>query len=264
MNSDKYSQQTIVSIHAWTPTLISFRLTRPPQFRFTAGQFARLGLSKLDPNSPTGTGERLIWRAYSIASATSDEHLEFCSVLLPEGEFTTELAGLGVGDTMYIENVSYGFLTTAGFVPGPDLWMIATSTGLAPFVSMLYESKTWDCYENLVVVHSVRYAAELAYRDALLRLPNQPRFGASTARLHYVPIVTREPGASYLPDRIPQLLTDGRLELAAGVPLDLARSRVLLCGNPAMVADMRSLLGARGYATSRRLKPGTLAVENYW
>ncbi|MGA2549875.1 MAG: ferredoxin--NADP reductase [Burkholderiaceae bacterium] len=264
MNSDKYSRETVVFLHAWTPTLVSLRITRPEGYRFTAGQFARLGLAKNDPQSPTGTGERMVWRAYSIASATDEDELEFCSVLLPEGEFTSELARLKVGDSVYVERNSYGFLTTAGFAPGKDLWMIATGTGLAPFISMLLEARNWNDYENLVVAHSVREAGELAYRGLLEELPERPCFGASKARLHYIPIVTRESVPGALGERLPRLLESGQLEAAAQLPLDLERSRILLCGNPAMVTEMRALLSPRGYATSRRLKPGTLAVENYW
>jgi ferredoxin--NADP+ reductase len=264
MNPDKYTEERVLSLRSWTPQLLSFRLSRPAGYQFTAGQFARLGLVKTDALAPDDTGQRIVWRAYSIASAPEEGALEFCSVLLPEGEFTTELARLQPGDTVLVERASYGFLTTAGFAPGKDLWMIATGTGLAPFVSIIQERQNWQDFENLVIVHSVREAPELAYRDTILKLAKEPPFGASGAKLRYVPIVTRDTLEGVLHERIPVLAQDGRLEAAAGLALDLARSRILLCGNPAMVKDMRALLGAAGYATSRRLKPGTLAVENYW
>lgn len=262
MNPERYSPETVLAVQAWTPGLMSFRLSRPEGYRFTAGQFARLGLKR--KATPPAAEAEIIWRAYSIASATADPFLEFCSVLLPEGEFTTELARLAPGDAVYIERASYGFLTTAGFAPGKDLWMIATGTGLAPFISMALEPSIWAEYEHLVVVHSVRELAELTYRQKLADLRNDPAFGASGIALHYVPIVTREPHPGGLTERIPQLLADGRLEAAAGVTLDVARSRVLLCGNPAMVAEVRAFLTPLGYATARRTRPGTLAVENYW
>jgi ferredoxin--NADP+ reductase len=261
MNSEKYTLERVLSVQPWTPNLVSFRLTRPAGYRFTAGQFARLGLPKIVDESDL---PQIVWRAYSIASASQADHLEFCSVILPSGEFTTELVRLAPGDSMYVDRASFGFLTTAGFAPGLDLWMIATGTGLAPFLSILQESAIWQDYENLVVVHSVRQAGELAYRETLEAMCKTPPFGASRARLHYVPIVTRSTEPLYLHERIPELFASGRLEAAAMLQLQLERSRVLLCGNPAMVSEMRTLLGAQGYATSRRQKPGTLCVENYW
>jgi ferredoxin-NADP reductase len=109
---------------------------------------------------------------------------------------------------MYVDRASFGFLTTAGFAPGLDLWMIATGTGLAPFLSILQESAIWQDYENLVVVHSVRQAAELAYRETIEAMIKTPPFGASRARLHYVPIVTRSSETLYLHERIPALLAN--------------------------------------------------------
>lgn len=262
--AEKYTTETITWSRAWTPNLFSFRLTRSPSFRFTAGQFARLGVRREDRNALDGSGWRIVWRAYSIVSATYHDHLEFCSVLVPEGEFTSELGRLTVGDTVYVEKNSYGFLTTERFAPGRDLWMLATGTGLAPFVSILWERDHWRDYENLVVVHSVREGAELAYRDTITSFSSTRDFRSLGATLRYLPVVTREPHTEVLHERIPALLRDGTLETAAALKLDVARSRLMLCGNPSMIKETRELLAGQGFATPKRLAPGTLAVENYW
>lgn len=159
---------------------------------------------------------------------------------------------------------SYGYLTTARFVGGKDLWMLSSGTGLAPFLSILRDPSVWEQYENLIVVHSARHAGELAYRDAIAAIAHGEPFAGQSTRLHYVPVVTRECSPVALVARIPQLIEDGRLEAAAGVRLDLERSRIMVCGNPQMTDDLRGLLTARGFQVSRRATPGQLAFENYW
>lgn len=259
---DKYTAERILWIHPWAPNLFSFRVTRYRGFRFVPGQFARLGVAKDDPAKPGG--RRIVWRAYSVVSASYDEHLEFYSIVVPGGEFTSELARLRVGDTLYVEKMNYGFLTLDRFEGGRDLWMLATGTGLAPFLSMLWEPKTWEDYENLVVVHSVRYPNELAYADTLRGFARHEHFAPLAHKLRYLTTVTRARVEGSLAARIPQLIGDGTLERAAQLALDLDRSRIMICGNPEMVDDTRKLLTARGFTTSRRGRPGQLAVENYW
>ena len=144
MDTDKYTEEIITEIQVWAPNLFSFRTTRDRGFRFVAGQFARLGVE--------AAGE-IVWRAYSIVSAPYDEFLEFYSIVVPGGAFTSQLAALRVGDRVLVERRSLGFLTTDRFELGRDLWMLSTGTGLAPFLSILYDLKTWETYENLVLVH---------------------------------------------------------------------------------------------------------------
>jgi ferredoxin--NADP+ reductase len=260
--SDKYTAEKIQWIHPWTPKLFSFRLTRYQGFRFVPGQFARLGVAKVDPASPDG--RRIAWRAYSMVSASYDEHLEFFSIVVPDGDFTSELARLRVGDTVFVDKTNFGFLTCDRFERGRDLWLLATGTGLAPYLSILWDIKTWENYENLIVVHSVRDPDELAYRDTILAFPTLEQFRDHRRDLHYVPIVTRAALPGALRKRIPALIDSGELERHVGVPLDREHSRVMICGNPEMVVDTRKCLTARGLATSRRGVPGQLAVENYW
>jgi ferredoxin/flavodoxin---NADP+ reductase len=263
--SEKFTAERIVRIHPWAPNLFSFRISRPAGFRFVPGQFARLGVAKPDPDNPKNpSGERIVWRAYSVVSADFDEHLEFYSIVVPGGEFTAELARLKVGDTVYCEKTSYGFLTTDRFEAGRDLWLLATGTGLAPFLSILWDLKVWDSYEHLIVVHSVRWPNELAYADHIAALRTHELFAAMAHKLHYVPVVTRASWPGALHGRIPALIDSGALEQAAGLRLDHDRTRLMICGNPEMVDDTRKRLTELGFAMSRRGKPAHMAVENYW
>ena len=254
--SSKSTRQTVISVHRWTDALVSVRVTRDPAFQFTAGHYARLGLA-----DASGT---IVTRPLSIASATTDPHLEFVCTLVPDGELSSRLASSVPGDDAQVDRGSYGFLTVDGLAPGPDLWMLATGTGIAPFLSILREPRVWTSFERIVVVHSVRQVAELAPAAPIEALANAPSTAPGTARLTYLPVATREPGATALDARIPAMLEDGRLAEAAGLPIDVARSRVMTCGNPAMARDVRRTLAARGFAPVRRNTPGQMTFENYW
>ncbi len=254
--AEKWTTERVLSIRYWTPTLLSFRITRYRGFRFTPGHYGRLGLA---------IGEDLVWRPYSMVSAVYDDTLEFIVVLIPGGAFSERLGKLRVGDEIRVDKSNYGFLTLDQLAPGQDLWLLASGTGIGPFVSILRDPATWQAFEQLIVVHGVRRSAELAYRDEIAELdeiPHQP--AGARARLKYLPVITREPGASNLAERIPQLLADGRLEQAAGASLSVASSRLMICGNPEMARELRQLMGSRGFATSRRGVPGQVAFEKYW
>jgi len=257
MTSDRFTTETITGVRPWTDSLFSFRTTRDRGYRFVPGQFARIGVRD------HSTGDT-VWRAYSIASASYDEHLEFFSVVVPGGAFTSRLSKLREGDEIFVERKSYGFLTTDRFQSGRDLWMLATGTGLAPFLSILHEFATWEAYENLVLVQSVRTQSELAYEDLIESFHESDYYKEYGKKLRYVRIVTREPVPGTLRDRVTRLLASGVLEENVGLKLDHDRSRIMLCGNPEMVEDSRRILVERGFRMSRRGDPGHLAVENYW
>ena len=254
---DKYTTETITDVRPWTDSLFSFRTTRDRGYRFVPGQFARLGVTD------AASGE-IVWRAYSIASASHDEHLEFFSVVVPGGAFTSRLSRLREGDPILVERKSYGFLTTDRFEAGRDLWMLATGTGLAPFLSILHDFETWERYENLILVQSVRTQRELAYEDLIRGFDRSEYYAEHARKLRYARIVTREPVPGAMRDRVTRLLASGVLEENLGLKLDHDRSRIMLCGNPDMVEDTRGLLIDRGFRLSRRGDPGHLAVENYW
>lgn len=253
---DRTSRETITWIRPWTDHLFSFRTTRPRSFRFVAGQFARLGVTK-------ASGD-VVWRAYSMVSGPYDEYLEFYSIVVPGGEFTSELAHLKVGDGLLIDRQSHGFLTLDRFAGGRHLWLLSTGTGIAPFLSILADPTTWDRFDRIILVHSVRIAAELAYRDEIHALRENPLYADVFNKLSYLPVVTREHVEGMASERLTALIGSGELEDRAGLRFDLDDSRIMLCGNPEMVDDTRRCLKARGFRTSRQSSPGQIAVENYW
>ncbi|MCG5265255.1 ferredoxin--NADP reductase [Acinetobacter pittii] len=253
MSIEKFSVEKVLSVHRWTPTLFSFTMTRPAHFKFTAGQFARIGLK---------VGEELVVRAYSVVSSPFDETLEFFSIVVPDGAFTSNLQHLKVGDELYLEKIPYGYLTLARYQqPLPhDLWLLATGTGLAPFLSMLQDFDTWSKYQKINLVYSVRTAAELAYVDRIQEIAET--FGEGHNGFKFIPIITRAPSAP-LHDRLPILIENGELEKSAGIELNPNTSHVMLCGNPQMVDDTKEALKRRGLMMNRRGE-GNIAVENYW
>ena len=211
--SDNIQRVTVLSKTTWTPDLFSFTVSRPDSFKFTAGQFVRLGVnpsqlqhykqsSKVSSGVLADSGDETadtalnedIFRAYSVVSSPFDEILEFFSIVIPDGAFTSQLQHLQVGDELLLNTMPFGFLTLARYQkPLPkDLWLLATGTGLAPFLSMLQDLKTWQDYEHIVLAYSARSAAELAYVEKINSL--QEDFGSlvdNPAQLIFIPIVTR-------------------------------------------------------------------------
>lgn len=274
--SDNIQTVTVLSKTTWTPNLFSFTVSRPDSFKFTAGQFVRLGVNPSQLKyyqqveaSDEASDEALnedIFRAYSIVSSPFDEVLEFFSIVIPDGAFTSQLQHLQVGDELLLNTMPFGFLTLARYQkPLPkDLWLLATGTGLAPFLSMLQDLKTWEDYEHIVLAYSARSTDELAYVEQIERL--QEDFGTlvdNPAKLIFIPIVTRESVDGALSERLPKLLLEGTLQARAGITLDVDTTHVMLCGNPDMVDDTKEALKALGLVMNRRGE-GNIAVENYW
>jgi ferredoxin--NADP+ reductase len=252
----KWREERVIRHWQWTPRLVSFRISRDPGYQFVPGRYARLGLAD-------ATGE-VVWRPFSMVSATHDDFLEFLVVLVEGGEFSRRLATLKVGDPVLVEKSNFGFLTLDQLESGDILWMLASGSGLGPFMSILRDQLPWRSFKHLVLVHSVRQATDLAYREDILAMRNAHSAVGIGADLRYFPVVTREAMRGALSARIPQLVEDSRLETAAGLTLDVKKSRVMVCGNPELAKDMRRLLSARGFATSRRGAPGQMAFEKYW
>ena len=271
--SDNIQTVTVLSKTTWTPNLFSFTVSRPDSFKFTAGQFVRLGVNPSQLNyynqQNVVVDETLnedIFRAYSIVSSPFDEVLEFFSIVIPDGAFTSQLQHLQVGDELLLNTMPFGFLTLARYQkPLPkDLWLLATGTGLAPFLSMLQDLKTWEDYEHIILAYSVRSIEELAYIEKIESL--QEDFGSlvdNPAKLIFIPIVTREAADGALTERLPKLLLDGTLQKRAGIDLDVDSTHVMLCGNPEMVEDTKETLKTLGLVMNRRGE-GNIAVENYW
>jgi ferredoxin--NADP+ reductase len=248
-----YFGERVLSVHHWTDRLFSFRCTRDPALRFRAGEFAMIGLLV--------NGKPLV-RAYSLASAPWQEELEFLSIKVQDGPLTSRLQHIQPGDTVLIGKKPVGTLVLDNLAPGKTLWLVATGTGLAPFLSLIREPEAYDRFERIIVCHTVREVAELAYRDLIGRdLPEDALLGELIAgKLLYYPSVTRE--AFPVQGRITALIESGRIFADLGLPpLDPAEDRVMLCGSEAMNTDMKALLEARGFVEGANNRPASYVVE---
>ncbi|HEX5394725.1 MAG TPA: ferredoxin--NADP reductase [Rhodocyclaceae bacterium] len=249
--AEQWTEQPLRHTREWAPGLISFTVERAPDFIFSPGQFARLTLGK---------GEEAVSRAYSIASAPREPVLEFLAVLIPDGAFSKHLAQLQPGNTLRVSRTSYGFFTADNFTDGRDLWLLATGTGLAPFISMLRDGAILRRFEHVVLVHSVKLARSLAYRNEIADLVDK----VSPNHLRYVPITSQETVPGLLHGRITRHIMDGQLEATARLVIDEHHSRLMICGNPQMCAELRHHLPERGLRINRTKRPGQLIFENYW
>jgi ferredoxin--NADP+ reductase len=202
---------------------------------------------------------RLVRRSYSLASAPFAMP-EFYLTALESGELSPALLALDLGARVLVDPRPQGFFTLEWVPPAAELWMLATGTGLAPFLSMLRSDEVWRRFERIVLVHGVRERAHLAYAD---EIAGHAR--SHEARLTWVPVISREPEAlDVVHGRIPEALRDGRLEGRAGLGLSLERSHLMLCGNPGMIDDVMGVLEPRGFLRHRTRKPGHITTERYW
>ena len=236
------SCERVIAVRHWNESLFSFRTTRDDALRFINGQFVMLGLEN---------GGRPLTRAYSIASANHDEFLEFFSIKVPDGPLTSKLQHLAVGDEVVVSRKPTGTLVLRDLKPGRTLYLLATGTGLAPFLSLIQDPVSYERFEKVVLVHGVRTVSELAYRDFITReLPAHEYLGEMvTAQLVYYPTVTREDFPTR--GRITDLIESGKLFADLGLPpLDPAHDRAMICGSPHMIRDCCALLDARGFAVS--------------
>ena len=237
-----FSAQRVLSVHHWNESLLSFRTTRDPGLRFINGQFLMIGLPQEG---------RPLTRAYSIASANHDEYLEFFSIKVPDGPLTSKLQHLAVGDEIVVSRKPTGTLVLRDLRPGQNLYLLATGTGLAPFISLIQDPETYERFEKVVLIHGVRWVKDLAYSDFIREELPSHEFFADLVRdkLIYYPTVTRE--AFRNQGRITQLVDSGRLFADIGLPpLDPARDRAMVCGSPAMIKDCCGLLDTRGFQVS--------------
>lgn len=257
----RWSTQRLEQITRWTSTLWSIRTSRPEEFRFMPGHYARLGLT-LDEGDATGASpapaEDIVWRPYSIVSGPDENFLEFLITLIPGGAFTSKLSRLNIGAEILLESVVLGFFLPNQFAPGETLWMLATGAGLGPYVSIMREGVVPAKYANVVIVHSVRFAPELAYRNEI------ESYSKRYPGFRYVPVVTRQVGATPLTQRIPHLIQAGALDAATGIPFESRSGRVMVCGNPDFTIDMRQLLTRHGFEPCRRGFTGSMLFEKYW
>ena len=249
-----FKTETVLEVHHWNDSLFSFKTTRDPSLRFRNGHFVMIGL-QVD-------GKPLL-RAYSVASANYEENLEFLSIKVPDGPLTSRLQHLKPGDNVLVGRKPTGTLVIDDLTPAPHLYLFGTGTGLAPFMSIVRDPETYERFDKVVLVHGVREVSELAYADYLQTdLPGNDFFGEMVReRLIYYPTVTREPFRNR--GRITELIESDKLTNDIGLPpLSPANDRAMLCGSPAMLADTRALLDARGFKISPSIGvPGDYLIE---
>lgn len=247
------NEERVLSVHHWTDTLFSFTTTRDPSLRFSNGHFTMIGL-RVD-------GKPLL-RAYSIASANYEEHLEFLSIKVPEGPLTSRLQHIQVGDNIIVGKKPTGTLLIDYLLPAKRLYLFSTGTGLAPFLSVIRDPETYERFEQVILIHGVRQVAELAYHDYLTKeLPAHEILGEMvSAQLKYYPTVTREPFRNQ--GRIPDLIESGKLAADLGLPqLNPLEDRAMLCGSPEMLASIKALLEKLDFEEGNTTRPGDFVVE---
>ena len=244
----KWLAGRVLENRAWTDTLFSLRVACP-RLSFAAGQFVRIALDV--------DGERIA-RPFSFVNAPADPVLEFYGVIVPGGPLSPPLARLRAGDSLYIADNPSGFLVLAEVPPAEDLWLLATGTGIAPYLSILRTEAPWQRYRRVILVHAVRRASELVYKDMILELKSARK------QFSYLSLVSREASPGSLAGRIPAAIRDGRLEAAAAAAIAPERSQFMLCGNPGMLKDAAAELAMRGLRKNRRRTPGEITVESFW
>ena len=245
--------ETVTSVHHWNDTLFSFTTTRDRGFRFKNGHFVMIGLE---------VDGRPLMRAYSIVSANYEEELEFFSIKVPDGPLTSRLQNIKVGDGIFISSKPTGTLILDNLLPGRNLWLISTGTGLAPFLSIIKDPETYEQFDKVILTHGVRFVSELAYQGIIENeLPANEFFGdLIQEKLLYYPTVTRE----HFPTqgRLTELMENGKLVTDLELPeFSLEHDRFMVCGSPAMLKDTCAILSARGFQEARHGNAGHYVIE---
>ena len=239
---------TIAETIHWTGNLFSLKAKTGP-LPFIAGQFVRLAID--------GTEGR-IQRAYSLVNPPDSEYQEFLVSTVADGLLSPLLQQLTPGDTLGISQPATGFFILDEVPDGDNLWLIATGTGIGPYLSMLATAEPYQRFAHIILVHSVSNAADLTYQNLIASF-----VAKYPGQLHYQPIVTREPYPGALQDRIPNLINSQQLQQQCGQLLS-PKSQVMLCGNPQMITDTKAILEGMGLTKNLRRNPGNITVEQYW
>ena len=248
-----FYQERVIDVQHWTDTLFSFSTTRDPGFRFQNGQFTMMGLE---------VDGRPLLLAYSMASANHEESLAFFSIKVHDGPLTSRLQRIQPGDTVLIGRKATGTLIADNLLPGSRLLLLSTGTGLAPFVSIVKDPDVYERFDDIVLVHGCRQVSELAYGEKIVEgLRSDELFGPLLEdKLHYYPTVTREPFRNR--GRITDLITSGKLFQDCKMPpLDIETDRIMLCGSPSMLADLRTIFDERGFIEGNHSEPGHFVIE---
>ena len=248
-----FLEERVLSVHHWTDRLFSFTTTRDPSLRFSNGHFTMIGLRL--------NGKPLL-RAYSIASPNYEEHLEFLSIKVEEGPLTSHLQHIQVGDTIIVGKKPTGTLLIDYLTPAKRLYLLSTGTGLAPFLSIIRDPETYAKFESVVVVHGVRQVDELAYHDLIIdHLPKHEFLGEMIGQqLRYYPTVTRETYRNM--GRVTALIESGKLFTDLALPaINPTEDRVMLCGSPGMLNDLKHMLETQGFVEGNTSIPGDFVIE---
>ena len=248
-----FNEERVLTVHHWTDSLFSFTTTRDPSLRFSNGHFTMIGLR---------VNDKPLLRAYSMASANYEEHLEFLSIKVPDGPLTSRLQHIKPGDSVLVGKKPTGTLLIDYLLPGKRLYLLGTGTGLAPYMSIVRDPETYEKFEEVIVVHGVREIKELAYRTFLTEtLPEHELIGEMVRQqLRYYPTVTRE--AFEHQGRITDLIESGQLFRDLGVPaLDPAQARAMICGSPGMLRDLKTLFEQRQFKEGNTTRPGDFVIE---
>ena len=246
-------RERITEVHHWNDTLFSFKTTRDSGFRFKSGQFTMIGLQN---------GDRPLLRAYSIASANYDDELEFFSIKVPDGPLTSRLQNIKIGEELILGKKPLGTLILDRLLPGKNLYLLSTGTGLAPFLSIIKDLEIYEKYEKIILVHGCRHVSELAYKTTITEaLPKDELLGELVSKkLIYYPTVTRE--AFTHQGRITTLIENGKLFSDIDLPEpSLEDDRFMICGSPAMTKDLTELLKHRNFQEARGGRQGHFATE---
>ncbi|MEH6823486.1 MAG: ferredoxin--NADP reductase [Motiliproteus sp.] len=246
-------QEQVLSVHHWNNTLFSFKTSRSQSFRFKNGHFTMIGLEHEG---------RPLMRAYSIASANHEDQLEFFSIKVADGPLTSKLQKIQVGDPILISRKPTGTLILDHLLPGRNLYLVSTGTGLAPFISLIKDPEIYERFDKVILIHGVRHVSELAYSGMISNeLPNNEYFGNQVRKqLLYYPTVTREPFRNQ--GRVTELMQSGQLCRDLGLPeFSLDRDRFMICGSPSMLKDTCAILDQRGFEEARHGDQGHYVIE---
>ncbi|WP_106744631.1 ferredoxin--NADP reductase [Yoonia maritima] len=256
--------QTITEVKHYTDSLFSFRVTRPASLRFRSGEFVMIGLMG-DPDPKTGK-QRPLLRAYSIASPSWDEEMEFYSIKVQDGPLTSKLQHVKVGDQIILKPKPVGTLVHDALLPGKRLYFFSTGTGFAPFASLLREPQTYEDYDEIIMTHTCREVAELTYGRDLIEglktdeLLNEVIGEGFWKKIKYYPTTTREESPKM--GRITALIENGELFSDLDIPaINPATDRAMVCGSLAFNLDIKELLEKAGLNEGANSEPGEFVIE---
>jgi ferredoxin--NADP+ reductase len=256
--------QTVTEVQHYTDRLFRFRCTRPQSLRFRSGEFVMIGLMD-DPDPKTGKVKPLL-RAYSIASPSWDEELEFYSIKVPNGPLTSKLQHIEPGDQIILRPKPVGTLVHDALIPGKRIWFFATGTGFAPFASLLREPQTYEDYDEVIITHTCREVGELTYGREIIEslkedeLLNEVIGEGFWKKIKYYPTTTREESPKM--GRITDLIRSGEVYADLGVtPLCPQNDRAMICGNLAFNLELKDMLEEAGLTEGANSKPAEYVVE---